>query len=177
MWELDYKEKLSAEELMLLNCGWRRLLRVPWTARRSSQSILKEISPEYSLEGRMLKLKFQYSGHLMWRTDSLEKTLVSKESACNAEDLGSIPGSERSSGEGNGCPPLQNSRLENPMDTGAWQVTLYGVARVKHDWATKHTAHTEWERLKVGGEGDDSRWDGWMASPTRWTWIWISPGS
>ena len=55
---------------------WRRLLRVPWTARRSNQSILKEISPEYSLEGLMLKLKFQYFGHLMWRTDSLEKTLM-----------------------------------------------------------------------------------------------------
>ena len=55
---------------------WRRLLRVPWTARRSNQSILKEISPEYSLEGLMLKLKLQYSGHLMQRTDSLEKTLM-----------------------------------------------------------------------------------------------------
>ena len=55
---------------------WRRLLRVPWTARRSNQSILKEISPEYSLEGLMLKLKFQYFSHLMWRTDSLEKTLM-----------------------------------------------------------------------------------------------------
>ena len=55
---------------------WRRLLRVPWTARRSNQSILKEISPEYSLEGLMLKLKLQYFGHLMWRTDSLGKTLM-----------------------------------------------------------------------------------------------------
>ena len=55
---------------------WRRLLRVLWTARRSNQSILKEISPEYSLEGLMLKLKLQHSGHLMWRTDSLEKTLM-----------------------------------------------------------------------------------------------------
>ena len=55
---------------------WRRLLKVPWTARRSNQSILKEISPEYSLEGLMLKLKFQYFGHLMRRTDSLEKTLL-----------------------------------------------------------------------------------------------------
>ena len=55
---------------------WRRLLRVPWTARRSNQSIFKEISPEYSLEGLMLKLKLQYFGHLMWRTDSLEKTLM-----------------------------------------------------------------------------------------------------
>ena len=55
---------------------WRRLLRVPWTARRSNQSILKEISPEYSVKGLRLKLKFQYSGHLMQRTDSLEKTLM-----------------------------------------------------------------------------------------------------
>ena len=55
---------------------WRRLLRVPWTARRSNQSILKEISPEYSLEGLMLKLKLQHFGHLMWRTDSFEKTLM-----------------------------------------------------------------------------------------------------
>ena len=55
---------------------WRRLLRVPWTARRSNQSILKEISPEYSLEGPMLKLKLQYFGYLMWRTNSLEKTLM-----------------------------------------------------------------------------------------------------
>ena len=55
---------------------WRRLLRVPWTSRRSNQSILKEISPEYSLEGLMLKLKLQYFGHLMQRTDSLEKTLM-----------------------------------------------------------------------------------------------------
>ena len=57
-------------------CCWRRLLRVPWTARRSNQSILKEISPEYSLEGLMLKLKLQYFGHLMWRADSLEKALI-----------------------------------------------------------------------------------------------------
>ena len=62
---------------MLLNCVWcwRRLLRVPWTARRSNQSILKEISPEHSLEGLMLKLKLQYFGHVMQRVDSLEKTL------------------------------------------------------------------------------------------------------
>ena len=63
-------------ELMLLNCGVGEVLRVPWTARRSNQSILKEISPEYSLEGLMVKLKLQYFGHLMRRTDSLEKTLM-----------------------------------------------------------------------------------------------------
>jgi len=64
---------------------WRRLLRVPWTARRSNQSILKEINPEYFLEGLMLKLKLQYFGHLMWRTDSFEKTLI----------LGKIEGGRR----------------------------------------------------------------------------------
>ena len=69
--------KLSAEELMVLNCGVEAdSLRVPWTARRSNQSILKEISPGCSLEGLMLKLKLQYFGHLMQRVDSLEKTLI-----------------------------------------------------------------------------------------------------
>ena len=76
MGELDLKEnrvpKIDAFELWC----WRRLLRVPWTARRSNQSILKEISPEYSLEGLMLKLKLQYFGHLMRRTDLLEKALM-----------------------------------------------------------------------------------------------------
>ena len=69
------KAKTIAKELMLLWC-WRRLLRVPWTARRPNQSILKEISPGCSLEGLMLKLKLQYFGHLMGRTDSFEKTLM-----------------------------------------------------------------------------------------------------
>ena len=89
---------------------WRRLLRVPWTARRSNQSTLKEISPKYSLKGLMLKLKFQYFGHLMKRTDSLEKKL----------------------------------------------------------WC--------WERLKAE-EGADRGWYGWMASPTRWTWVWVNSRS
>ena len=65
-------QRIDAFEL----CCWRRFLRVPWIARRSNQSILKEISPEYSLEGLMLKLKLQYFGHLMWRNNSLEKTLM-----------------------------------------------------------------------------------------------------
>ena len=68
--------KLSAKELMLLNCGVRRLLRVPWSARRSNQSILKEVNPGCSLEGLMLKLKLQYFGQLMRRSDSFEKTLI-----------------------------------------------------------------------------------------------------
>ena len=76
------RQRIDAFELWC----WRRLLRVPWTARRSSQSILKEISPEYSLEGLMLRLKLQYFGHLMRRTDSFEKTLM----------LGKIEGGRRS---------------------------------------------------------------------------------
>ena len=87
-----------------------RLLRVPWTARRSNQSILKEISPGCSLEGLMLKLKLQYFGHLMWRTNSLEKTL----------ELGKIEGGRRRGDRG---------------------------------------------------------WDGWMASLTQWTWVWVNSGS
>ena len=89
---------------------WTRLLRVPWTARRSNQSILREISTEYSLEELMLKLKLQYFGHLMWRTDSLEKTLM-----------------------------------------------LEGIG--------------------AGEEGDNRGWDGWMASPTGWTWVWVNSRS
>ena len=88
MYELDYYSptmRLSTEELMLLNWCWRRLVRVPWTARRSNQSILKEINPEYSLVGLMLTLKVQDFGHLMGRADSLEKTLM----------LGKIEGRKR----------------------------------------------------------------------------------
>ena len=89
---------------------WRRLLRVPWAAWRSNQSILKEMSPEYSLEGLMLKLKLQHFGHLIRRTDSFEKTLM----------LG---------------------------------------------------------RNEGRGEGDNRGWDGWMASLTWWTWVWVNSGS
>ena len=89
---------------------WRRLLRVPWTARRSNQSILKEISAEHSLEGLMLKLKLQYFGHLMRK-----------------------------------------------------------LIHWKRPWC--------WEGLGPGGEGDDRGWDGRMASPTRWTWVWVDSRS
>ena len=75
-WELDHKEDWALKNWCFWTVVLRRLLRVPWTARRSKHSILKEITPEYSLEGLMLKLKVQYFGHLMWRDDSLEKTLM-----------------------------------------------------------------------------------------------------
>ena len=75
MWELDHKAQHQKTDTFKLWC-WRRLLRGPWTAKRSNQSILKEMNPDYSLEGLMLKLNLQYSGHLMGRSNSLEKTLM-----------------------------------------------------------------------------------------------------
>ena len=103
------KAKCRKTDAFELWC-WRRLLRVPWMARRSDQFILKGISPGCSLEGLLLKLKLQYFGHLMRRADSFEKTRC-------------------------------------------------------------------WERLRAGGEGDDRGWDGWMASPTQWTWVWVDSGN
>ena len=128
--------RLSAEELMLLNCGvGERLLRVPWTARRSTQSILKEISPWISLEGMMLKLKLQYFGHLMWRVDSLEKTLM----------LGGIVGRRRSGRQRmrwlDGITDSMNVNLSEPrelvMDREAWRAVIHGVTKSQtwlRDW-------------------------------------------
>ena len=106
---------------------WRRLLRVPWTAKRSNQSVLKEINPEYSLEGLMLKLNLQYSGHLLRRADSLEKTLM----------LGKIEGKRRKDQERMRClDSITNSMDMNLSkvcktveDRGAWRVAVHGVAK------------------------------------------------
>ena len=100
---------------------WKRLLRVPWTARRSNQSILKDISPEYSLEGLMLKLKLQYSGHLMRRTDTLEKILM----------LGKIEGRRRGRQQRmrwlHGI--IDNHNNELVMDREAWRAAIHGVTK------------------------------------------------
>ena len=110
MWELDHKEAWVLKNWCFWTVVLEKTLESPWPARRSNQSILKEISPEYSLERLMLKLKFQYFGHLMRQADTLEKTLM----------LGKMEGGRR-----------------------------------RQRW-------------------DNRGWDGWIASPTQWTWVWAS---
>ena len=141
---------------------WRKLLRVPWTARRSSQSILKEISPEYSLEGLMLELNLQYFGHLMWRTDSLEKTLM----------MGKVGGEVDNRGwDGWMASSTQWTWVWASFESWRWtgksgMLQSTGLQRVGHNWVTELT-HKTLSWFLYRNSADQKRVAKYIQSPER----------
>ena len=139
--------RLSSKELMFLNCGAGEDFWVPWTARRSNQSILKEISPGISLGGMMLKLKLQYFGHLMWRADPLEKALT----------LGGIGGRRKRGRQRMRWPDgITNLMDVSLMNSWSWWWTgrpgvlrFMGSQRVGQDWAIELNSVQKWRHSKV----------------------------